>query len=344
MNKAIFVGVRDEKHAKQGRKKMKNKLQKLFSVGLLSASAVYISMALMATGCSSINISSTGGDAEELSEVVESSSDEGASSSSVAQKDKKAKSSSSEKNEKTESSSSEKVESSDSEKAASSSSEKVEPKSSEAVESSSSEVIESSSSENDESSDTTEVASSSSGSNVEKKAADCSEKPFPEEFEYLEGRGENDKHKFVMCSNDSAIVRWSIHHTTQTDIAPASEAYALSRNEYDWGGDSLEFFKHDYLDKRTFDKEHVYEGVMNEDYQDFNCDASQLVGAEKRTYRYDKKIGDVYYMISAYPLTEVFMDENGNRTIRYGFTMELEAYYWAEDREKHLNKDSNKEG
>ena len=323
---------------------MKNKLQKLFSVGLLSASAVYISMALMATGCSSISISSTGGDAEELSEVVESSSDEGASSSSVAQKDKKAKSSSSEKNEKTESSSSEKVESSDSEKAASSSSEKVEPTSSEPAESSNSEVFESSSSENNGFSDTTRVESSSSETNTEKRFADCSEKPFPEEFEYLEGRGENDKHKFVKCSNDSSIVRWTIHHTSQTDIAPASEAYALSREEYDWGADSLEMFKRDYLDKSTFNSEHVYEDVMDEDYQNVNCDASELEGAKKRTYTFRSKTDDVYYIIIAYPLTEVLVDENGNRTIRYGFTMELEAYYWTEDREKHLNKDSNKEG
>ena len=210
--------------------------------------------------------------------------------------------------------------------------------------SSSEEVAISSSSEKNGSSDTTRVESSSSETNTEKRFADCSEKPFPEEFEYLEGRGENDKHKFVKCSNDSSIVRWTIHHTSQTDIAPASEAYALSREEYDWGADSLEMFKRDYLDKSTFNSEYVYEDVMDEDYQNVNCDASELEGAKKRTYTFRSKTGDVYYMIIAYPLTEVLVDENGNRTIRYGFTMELEAYYWAEDREKHLNKDSNKEG
>jgi len=82
-NKAIFVGVRDEKHTKQGRKKMKNKLQKLFSVGLLSASAVYISMALMATGCSSDNSSVTEGDTEEYTEVAESNDNEDVESSDI---------------------------------------------------------------------------------------------------------------------------------------------------------------------------------------------------------------------------------------------------------------------
>ena len=55
---------------------MKNKLQKLFSVGLLSASAVYISMALMATGCSVDGDSLDALDANETSEVVESGNDE----------------------------------------------------------------------------------------------------------------------------------------------------------------------------------------------------------------------------------------------------------------------------
>ncbi len=84
---------------------MKNKLGK---ITVLAA----VSMALVATGCSSDSNSVTGGDAEEFSEDVDSGSDEGASSSSVASKDKKAKSSSSEKNEKIESSSSEKADSS----------------------------------------------------------------------------------------------------------------------------------------------------------------------------------------------------------------------------------------
>ena len=326
---------------------MKDKLGKIFSAGLFMMSTAYISVALMATGCSSDNSSVMGGDTEEYSEVVESGSDEKIDVSSSSEKSGSEKSGS-KKSEKVESSSSEKKVSSSSEEVSkteeSSSSEKVEPTSSEPAESSNSEVFESSSSENNGFPDTTRVESSSSETNTEKRFADCSEKPFPEEFEYLEGRGENDKHKFVKCSNDSSIVRWTIHHTSQTDIAPASEAYALSREEYDWGADSLEMFKRDYLDKRTFNSEYVYEDVMDEDYQNVNCDASELEGAKKRTYTFRSETDDVYYIIIAYPLTEVLVDENGNRTIRYGFTMELEAYYWAEDREKHLNKDSNKEG
>ena len=75
---------------------MKNKLQKFFSAGLLSASAMCIGVALMTTGCSSDNSSVAGGDSEEYIEDVESGGDEGASSSSIAGKDKKGKSSSSE--------------------------------------------------------------------------------------------------------------------------------------------------------------------------------------------------------------------------------------------------------
>ena len=100
--------------------KMKNKLQKFFSAGLLSASAMCIGVALMTTGCSSDNSSVAGGDSEEYIEDVESGGDEGVSSSSVAHKDKKAKSSSSEK---VVSSSSEKNGSSDTTRVESSSSE-----------------------------------------------------------------------------------------------------------------------------------------------------------------------------------------------------------------------------
>ena len=101
---------------------MKNKWYEVLGAGLLSVSAMYFCTALV-TGCSGDNGSVTGGDAEELSEVVESGDNEEIEVSSSSEKDKKAKSSSSEKSEKIESSSSEKAESSDSEKAVSSSSE-----------------------------------------------------------------------------------------------------------------------------------------------------------------------------------------------------------------------------
>ena len=104
---------------------MTDKLGKIFSASLLAASAAYISVALMATGCSSDSSSVAGDDSEEYIEDVESGGDEGASSSSVASKDKKAKSSSSEKNEKIESSSSENNGSSDTTRVESSSSEKA---------------------------------------------------------------------------------------------------------------------------------------------------------------------------------------------------------------------------
>ena len=104
---------------------MTDKLGKIFSASLLAASAAYISVALMATGCSSESSSVVGDDSEEYIEDVESGGDEGASSSSVASKDKKAKSSSSEKNEKIESSSSENNGSSDTTRVESSSSEKA---------------------------------------------------------------------------------------------------------------------------------------------------------------------------------------------------------------------------
>ena len=55
---------------------MKDKLGKIFSAGLFMMSAAYISVALMATGCSSDNSSVMGGDTEEYSEVVEPSAEE----------------------------------------------------------------------------------------------------------------------------------------------------------------------------------------------------------------------------------------------------------------------------
>ena len=55
---------------------MKDKLGKIFSAGLFMMSTAYISVAMMATGCSSDNSSVMGGDTEEYSEVVESGSDE----------------------------------------------------------------------------------------------------------------------------------------------------------------------------------------------------------------------------------------------------------------------------
>lgn len=84
---------------------MKNKLGKITALAA-------VSMALVVTGCSSESSSVAGEDSEEYIEDVESGGDEGASSSSIAGKDKKGKSSSSEKNEKIESSSSEKADSS----------------------------------------------------------------------------------------------------------------------------------------------------------------------------------------------------------------------------------------
>ena len=76
---------------------MKNKLQKLFSVGLLSASAVYISMALMATGCSSDNSSVTEGDTEEYTEVAESINNEDVESSDIEETSKTGENSKAEK-------------------------------------------------------------------------------------------------------------------------------------------------------------------------------------------------------------------------------------------------------
>ena len=102
---------------------MTDKLGKIFSASLLAASAAYISVALMATGCSSDSSSVAGGDSEEYFEDAESGGDEGASSSSVASKDKKGKSSSSE--EVAISSSSENNGSSDTTRVESSSSEKA---------------------------------------------------------------------------------------------------------------------------------------------------------------------------------------------------------------------------
>ena len=55
---------------------MKDKLGKIFSAGLFMMSAAYISVALMATGCSSDNSSVAGDNTEEYSEVVEPSAEE----------------------------------------------------------------------------------------------------------------------------------------------------------------------------------------------------------------------------------------------------------------------------
>ena len=69
---------------------MKNKLGKITALAA-------VSMALVVTGCSSESSSVAGEDSEEYIEDVESGGDEGTSSSSIAGKDKKGKSSSSEK-------------------------------------------------------------------------------------------------------------------------------------------------------------------------------------------------------------------------------------------------------
>lgn len=55
---------------------MKNKWYEVLGAGLLSVTAMYFSLALVVTGCSSDNSGVTGGDTEEYSEVVEPSSNE----------------------------------------------------------------------------------------------------------------------------------------------------------------------------------------------------------------------------------------------------------------------------
>ena len=76
MNKAIFIDVRDAKNTPTKKEKMKDKLGKIFSAGLFMMSTAYISVALMATGCSSDNSSVAGDNTEEYSEVVEPSAEE----------------------------------------------------------------------------------------------------------------------------------------------------------------------------------------------------------------------------------------------------------------------------
>ena len=133
---------------------MNNKWYEVLGAGLLSVTAMYLSLALVVTGCSSDDSSVTGGDTEEYSEVVESSSDEEIEVSSSSEetvkpeKPEQAKSSSSEK--KTES-----VESSSSEE------EKSEP-----VETSSS---------SEETLNSEEAESSSSEENIESEESSSSE-------------------------------------------------------------------------------------------------------------------------------------------------------------------------
>lgn len=300
---------------------MKNKLGKITALAA-------VSMALVVTGCSSESSSVAGEDSEEYIEDVESGGDEGASSSSVVHKDKKAKSSSSEK-----------VESSDSEKAVSSSSEKVEPKSSETVESSGSEVIESSSSENIESSDATKVESSSSEAKEEKKFADCSEKPFPEELNFLLGR--DHEKQYLGCDNDTIISHWRISHVTHEDVVEfASEIYIFSKKEDDYAVDSLNEFRYFWLegqkefelfndyDMSRYAFAKYYRGYVFSDPQ-INCDDSEIED-KMHVYRYWKRTKEIDYWLNAYAFAEIIVDESGARSIRYGFTMDVEVYYRAE--------------
>lgn len=71
---------------------MKDKLGKIFSAGLFMMSTAYISVALMATGCSSDNSSVMGGDTEEYSEVVEPSAEEPSSPEETVESEKPAES------------------------------------------------------------------------------------------------------------------------------------------------------------------------------------------------------------------------------------------------------------
>ena len=328
---------------------MKNKL------GKITMTVACVSMALFATSCSSNDSSVTGGDTEEYSEVVESSSDEEVEVSSSSEKKEKVEKPS---EKETPSSDSKEEASSDSKEknkqAESSSSEKNKEKSSDSKEEKSEPVETSSSSE--ESLNTEEAESSSS---EETDAyVDCSERPFPDDLMFLAGRGENDGPRFMGCDNDTILVHWQIRHTTEEHVVPAPETYVLLRDEYDWSADSLERFSYDYLDKHGFKKSNDYDYVIDDDIvrslrfwwglncldENINCDASELKGAKLHNDRNWKNADDVQYWMDAFPSVEISVDENGTRTIRYGFTMNLEVYYWAEDREKHLNKDSNKEG
>lgn len=80
----IFVGVRDAKRSnKEGKMKKKNKWYEILGAGLLSVSAMYLCTALVVTGCSVDGDSMDALDANENSEVVESTSDEQIESSEV---------------------------------------------------------------------------------------------------------------------------------------------------------------------------------------------------------------------------------------------------------------------
>ena len=306
---------------------MTDKLGKIFSASLLAASAAYISVALMATGCSSDSNSVAGDDTEEYSEIVESSSDE-----------KTEVSSSSEKSEKVEKPSKKETPSSDSKEEVSSSSEKKEASSSSEEKA---EPVETSSSS--EESLNAEVESSSS--DEADSYVDCSARPFPEDLMFLAGRGENDGPRFMRCDNDTVMVHWQIHHTTEEHVVTTPETYVISLSEDEWGADSLEYFKHDYLDKTEFNAYseydmsrasfvHSWRGYSYSD-DEINCDASEL-GADMHIthYHYGYQSGapskDVYYTLTTYPLEEISVDENGTRTIRYGFTIDVDVYYRKE--------------
>ena len=313
---------------------MKNKWYKVLSAGLLSVSAMYLCTALVVTGCSGDNGSVTGGDAGENSEVVESSSDEEAEVSSSSEKKEKVEKPSNDKDPKDDGSDvPEKQESEKPEQAKSSSSEKKsEPAESSSSEEEISKPVEASSSS--EESLNTEEAESSSSNEVD-AYVDCSERPFPEDLMFLAGRGENDGPRFARCDNDTIIVHWLIHHTSDEYVVSTPETYVISLSEDDWGADSLEYFKHDYLDKADFDGFDVHNQTIEKDafgtfmnfwlgyeYSDdeINCDATALNGAVRHHYRYSKEANGVSYYVWAYPLTEVAVDEKGTRTVRYGFT------------------------
>lgn len=310
---------------------MKDKLEKIFSAGLFMMSAAYVSVAMMATGCSSDNSGVTGGDTEEYSEVVESSSDE-----------KTEVSSSSEKSEKVEKPSKKETPSSDSKgEVSSSSEEKLEQVESSSSEEKKSEPVETSSS----SEESLNPGADSSSFDVADTNVDCSARPFPEDLMFLAGRGENDGPRFIRCDNDTVMVHWQIHHTTEEHVVTTPETYVISLSEDEWGADSLEYFKHDYLDKTEFNAYseydmsrasfvHSWRGYSYSD-DEINCDASELsTDLHVTHYHYGYQSGapskDVYYTLTTYPLEEITVDENGNRTIRYGFTIDVDVYYRKE--------------
>ena len=326
---------------------MKNKL------GKITMTVACVSMALFATSCSSNDSSVTGGDTEEYSEIVESSSDEEVEVSSSSEKKEKVEKPS---EKETPSSDSKEEASSDSKEknkqAESSSSEKNKEKSSDSKEEKSEPVETSSSSEE---SLNPEEAESSSSEETD-TYVDCSARPFPEDLMFLAGRGKNDGPRFTRCDNDTIIVHWLIHHTTEEQVVTTPETYVISLSEDDWGADSLEYLKHDYLDKADFDRLYVFNETIEEDdfgtfmnfwlgykYSDdeINCDASALNGAERHHYRYGKDVNGVSYYVWTYPLTEVIVDETGTRTIRYGFMISVDVYYMAEHNARMSKKYAN---